>query len=239
MSTAQPTLDDIWRLFQETDRMIKESRKDMDRMGRENGQMRQESGQIRQETEQIRRETEQIRRETEQMRQENERMRRETERMSQETERKFQEGYDKVLASIGRLGNRLGDFIEDAVRPAAVRLFRERGIDVHEVYQNVSSQRGEEGIEIDLLVVNDNEAVAIECKSHLTLDDVKEQLERLAKLKRLLPKYADSRVLGAVAAMVIPDNVAKFAYRQGLFVIGQSGEQLLIRNDAQFVPKAW
>jgi hypothetical protein len=193
MSTAQPTLDDIWRLFQETDRMIKEGRRDF------------------------------------------EGMRQETERKFQETGRKI----DQVTEAIGKLGNRLGDFIEDAVRPAAVRLFRERGIDVHEVYQNVSSQRGEEGIEIDLLVVNDNEAVAIECKSHLTLDDVKEQLERLAKLKRLLPKYAGSRVLGAVAAMVVPDNVAKFAYRQGLFVIGQSGEQLLIRNDAQFVPKAW
>lgn len=215
--------------------MIKDGRKNTDRMSRESEEMRRE-------TEQMRRESEEMRRETEQMRRETEQMRRETERMSQETERKFQETgrkIDQVTEAIGKLGNRLGDFIEDAVRPAAVRLFRERGIDVHEVHQNVSSQRGEEGVEVDLLVVNDSDVVAIECKSHLTLDDVKEQLERLAKLKRLLPKYADSRVLGAVAAMVIPDNVAKYAYRQGLFVIGQSGEQLLIRNDAQFTPKAW
>jgi hypothetical protein len=125
------------------------------------------------------------------------------------------------------------------VRPAAVRLFRERGIEVHEVHQNVSAQRGDEGIEVDLLVVNDTEIVAIECKSKLTLEDIKEHLERLGKLKRLLPKYADSRVLGAIAAMVAPGDAAKYAYRQGLFVIGQSGEQLLIRNDAKFIPKAW
>ena len=56
----------------------------------------------------------------------------------------------------------MGDFIEDAVRPAAVRLFQSRGIIVHEVQQNVSVQRGEEGLEIDLMVVNDSEAVAVE-----------------------------------------------------------------------------
>ena len=58
----------------------------------------------------------------------------------------------------------MGDFIEDAVRPAAVRLFQSRGIIVHEVQQNVSVQRGEEGLEIDLMLVNDTEAVAVECK---------------------------------------------------------------------------
>lgn len=166
----------------------------------------------------------------------------ETTRNFQETDRKFQETDRKIKemsASIGRLGNRLGDFIEDAVRPSAVRLFKQRGIEVHEVQQNVSVQRGEEGIEIDLMVVNDSEAVAVECKSNLKLDDVNEHLERLDKLKRLLPRYKDFKVMGAVAAMVVPDNVARYAYGKGLFVIGQSGDHLEIRNDSQFTPAVW
>lgn len=166
----------------------------------------------------------------------------ETDRKFQETDRKFQETDRKikdVSASIGRLGNRLGDFIEDAVRPSAVRLFKQRGIEVHEVQQNVTVQRGEEGIEIDLMVVNDSEAVAVECKSNLKMDDVNEHLERLGKLKKLLPRYKDFKLMGAVAAMVIPDNVARYAYAQGLFVIGQSGEHLEIRNDDAFVPMVW
>jgi hypothetical protein len=165
-----------------------------------------------------------------------------TDRKFQETDRKFQDTDRKlkeVSTNIGKLGNRLGDFIQDAVRPSAVRLFQERGIVVHEVHQNVSSQRGEEGIEVDLLVVNDQDVIAIECKSNLKQQDVDEHLVRLAKLKRLLPTYADKRVMGAVAAMVVPDNVAAYAYRQGLFVIGQSGEQMLIRNDARFAPAIW
>ena len=141
--------------------------------------------------------------------------------------------------TIDKLDHRLGDYIEDAVRPAAVRLFRDRGIEVHEVHQNVTAQREGEEIEVDLLVVNDTDVIAIECKSLLSMDDVNEHRQRLDKLKRLLPKYAGSRVLGAVTAMVIPDNVAHYAYRQGFFVIGQSGEQLIIRNDDRFRPKAW
>jgi hypothetical protein len=158
-----------------------------------------------------------------------------TDRRAKETEQKIKE----MTASIGRLGNRLGEFIEEAVRPAAVRLFRERGIEVHEVQQNVSVQRGDEGLEVDLMVANDLDLVAVECKSNLKQQDVDEHLARLAKIKRLLPKYANSRVMGAVAAMVIPDNVARYAYSKGLFVIGQSGEHLEIRNEAGFQPAVW
>ena len=164
----------------------------------------------------------------------------ETDKKLQDTDKLFQETDGKikeVTGNIGKLGNRLGEFIEDAVRPAVVRLFRQRGIDVHEVHPNVSSQRAGEGVEIDVLVVNDVELVAIECKSKLSVDDVNEHVERLAKIKRLLPSYADKRVLGAVAAMVIEDSVAQYAYRKGLYVIGQSGDHLEIRNAVGFVAK--
>ena len=92
-----------------------------------------------------------------------------------------------------------------------------------------------------MLVVNDTDAIAIamECGSLLSVDDVNEHRERLDRFKRLLPSYADKRVLGAVTAMVIPDDVAGYAYRQGFYVIGQSGEQLIIRNDERFQPRAW
>jgi hypothetical protein len=143
------------------------------------------------------------------------------------------------MTGTGKLGNRLGDFIEDAVRPAAVRLFRARGIDVHEVHQNVSAQRDEGGIEVDLLAVNDTDVVAIECESNLSRDDIDEHLERLGKLNTLLPSYAGKRVLGAVAALRIPDPVPRYAYRKGLFVIGQNGDHLEIRNDGNFTSAVW
>lgn len=145
----------------------------------------------------------------------------------------------EVNKSIGRLTNRLGEFVEEAVRPSAVRLFRERGIDVHEVHQNVTSKRAGEALEIDLLVINDEDVVVIECKSNLSVDDVNEHIERLEKVKRLLPAHKGKRISGAVAGMVIPDNVAMYAIRKGLYVIGQNGEHLELRNDLSFSAKIW
>jgi hypothetical protein len=160
---------------------------------------------------------------------------REIKAIQQETAREIK----AVNTSVGRLSNRLGEFVEEAVRPAAVRLFRECGIDVHEVQQNIVVKREGESLEIDLFVVNDKDAVAIECKSNLSIDDVNEHLQRLEKMKRLMPRYQGNQILGAVAGMVIPEHVAAYAIKQGLYVIGQTGEQLGLRNDANFVAKAW
>ncbi|MEB3248516.1 MAG: hypothetical protein VKK07_04145 [Merismopediaceae bacterium] len=70
-------------------------------------------------------------------------------------------------------------------------------------------------------------------------DDVDEHLERLAKFKQLLPRYQPLKIRGAVAAMVVPDQIANYAYRKGLFVIAQSGDDLMILNGAKFRPKTW
>ena len=84
----------------------------------------------------------------------------------QDAQKQTEREIKAVNVSIGRLSNRLGEFVEEAVRPSAVRLFRERGIDVHEVQQNIIVKRDGEGLEIDLLVINDKDAVVIECKSN-------------------------------------------------------------------------
>ncbi len=200
MQTANspaPTLDDILRLFQETDRKFQESRQEFDRRLQE------------------------------------------TDRVMKESQKETERAIKAVNTCIGNLGNRLGQFVEEAVRPSAVRLFRECGIDVHEVQQNIAVKRDGEGLEIDLLVVNDKDAVAIECRRNLSIDDVNEHLARLDNIKRLLPRYKDNRVLGAVAGMVIPENVAQYAIRKGLYVIGQNGDHLELRNEQAFLPTAW
>lgn len=233
MSSA--AADEIWALLREA----AEARKETERMFQETERRFQETERRFQETERLMKEQSQDFQETKlflkAQSEETNRKMQETDRKMQETDRKIKE----VTTSIGRLGNKLGDFVEEMVRPAAVRLFQEQGIAVHEVHQNVSARRVDGAIEVDLLVVNDGDAVAIECKSTLGIDDVNEHLARLGKLKQLLPTYANKRVLGAVTGMVIPDNVAQYAYRNGLYVIGQTGDHLQIRNDAGFCPRVW
>ena len=163
----------------------------------------------------------------------------ETSREIKEVQKETAREIKAVNTSIGRLSNRLGEFVEEAVRPSAVRLFRERCIDVYEVHQNVTSDREGSAFEIDLLVVNNQDVVAIECKSNLSIDDVNEHLERLEKIKRFLPDHVNKRISGAVAGMVIPANVATYAIKKGLYVIGQNGEHLELRNEKSFTAKTW
>ncbi|MBE9072287.1 DUF3782 domain-containing protein [Microcystis sp. LEGE 08355] len=159
----------------------------------------------------------------------------ETDKQIKETDKQI----NRVSKQIGELGNRLGEFVEWQVRPAVVRLFQERGIDVHEFHPGISVKRDNEGLEIDLLVVNDTDAILVEVKSKLTQRDVDEHLQRLAKFKRLMPRFRDVKALGAVAAMIVPNEVASYACRQGLFVLVQSGENVIILNDAEFTPRVW
>ncbi|MDD5308782.1 MAG: DUF3782 domain-containing protein [Deltaproteobacteria bacterium] len=152
-----------------------------------------------------------------------------------ETDRKIKE----VNLQIGHLGNRLGEFVEGVVRPGLVRLFRERGIEVHGTLRDVGGSRDGVACQVDLLVVNDTDAVAVEVKSRLGERDVDEHVERLGKLKLVFPVFASRRLLGAMGAMVIPDGAARYAEERGLFVIGQSGEDAVLLNAPGFSPRAW
>jgi hypothetical protein len=80
----------------------------------------------------------------------------------------------------GDLGNRLGEFVEAMVEPAVVELFRQQGLDVNEVYPRMKLGHGRERIEIDLLVVDGDTAVAVECKTRLTVEDVDRQGENVS-----------------------------------------------------------
>jgi hypothetical protein len=166
----------------------------------------------------------------------------ETDRRFKETDRKMREvfeRFDKLSRRFGDLGNRLGEFVEAMVEPAVVELFRRQGLDVSEVYRRVTSRRGGERIEIDLLVVDSDTAVAVECKSRLTREEVERHVERMNKFKRLLPKYADMRIHGAVAGMVVDEDAIEAAQAAGLWVLAQSGETVALKNDPGFAPRVW
>ncbi len=222
---AATTADDVWRLLGE----LAEAQKETERRFQETERRFQETEHRFQEAERRFQETERLLKESSQA----------GERRFRETERLIQQTNQQLNQQIGRLGNRLGEFAEWKVRPAAVGLLQERGIAVHELAAEVAVQRQGEGLEIDLLAINETEAVLIEVKSKLSQDDVKEHLERLAKFKRLMPRYRDVRALGAIAALVVPEAVARYAYRQGLFVLAPSGDDMAILNDPQFQPRAW
>ena len=162
-----------------------------------------------------------------------------------EFEEKLDKGFEKSRKEfdrkIGKISNILGSFVEGLVEPKLLELFQNRGIFVTEIYHNVEIHgKGITGIEIDLLLANSKYSVAVEVKTTLTVEDVKEHLSRLEKLQKNPNRIVRNTTLyGAVAGMRIVQKADIFASRKGLFVLRQKGEIVEIANDEKFKPREW
>jgi hypothetical protein len=146
---------------------------------------------------------------------------------------------DNTTRAVDGLTTRWGQFVENLVEPSVVRLFRERGIEVQETSRRVKSQRPGAEMEIDILAINGDVAVAVEVKSRLSHQDVEYFLDCLRRFKQSFPHYANYQIYGAVAGIEIDEGVDRFAYQRGLFVIKQTGDTVMIANNPTFQPTAW
>ena len=178
---------------------------------------------------------------------------RESEQRRKEYQQDFeqrQRTYEKEIADLRQivaqtnkqvagLSSRWGEFVENLVKPAAAQLFREQGIDVHHTALRVDAQDSQGSLEIDILVENTNEVVAIEVKSHLEVRDVKQFLQTLERFKIAFPKYQDYKLYGAVAGIKIDERSDVFATQEGLFLIEPAGDSVIIANSQKVKPRIW
>ncbi|MEO5351283.1 MAG: hypothetical protein H7836_16820 [Magnetococcus sp. YQC-3] len=212
------TVDDVWKMFQETNRLFQESQERWEQRHQEMERVLQAD-----------------RAETKSVFQETERQIQETAAQMRETDIKVKQ----VSALVGNLGGRWGEFVEGLIALACIAMFRERGIQVDEIFPRGKKVIDGKHMEIDLLVANAVAAVLIEVKSQLQVEDVRNHLTRLAEFKAFFPRYANCQVYGAVAGIVVESKADQFAMKQGLFVIEQSGESVRLANDREFKPKVW
>jgi hypothetical protein len=199
---------DIYKLFEKTEAQFAEFQKEADRRSAE------------------------AKAEDDRRSAEDDRRREEANRTMEELKKQVQE----TTKAVNNLTTPLCHFMEEIVEPAVVRLFQERGIDVTQTMSRLKSQRPGAAMEIDIVAVNGSELVAVECKSRLSKDDVNDFLTRLQRFKVAFPQFREFQVYGAVAGIEIDQGIDAYAYRQGLFVIKQSGETVKIANDDLFQP---
>ncbi|MFN5836784.1 MAG: DUF3782 domain-containing protein [Pseudanabaena sp.] len=182
---------------------------------------------------------------------------RESERQRKEQQREFEQSLQeyrktseqemaelkKIVAQtnkqVGGITSCWGEFVENLVRPAAVRMFHKKGIEVHFTALRVEAQDENGSIEIDVLAENTNEVVAIEVKSHLEVRDVKRFLITLDRFKQALPKYQSYKLYGAIAGIKVDERADEYATQEGLFLIKPSGDTVAIANGQDFVAKTW
>jgi len=216
---SQPiTLDDIFALFRESE------------------QERKEYQRTSQQT------FEQSQRAFEQYRQTAERKMAELRKQSDRTDQQIEKLIAQVSQTnkqVGGLTSRWGEFVENLIKPAVSRLFQEKGIDVHLTALRVNGQDREGSIEIDILVENTTEVVAIEVKSHLEVRDVKRFLQTLERFKKAFPKHKTDKLYGAVAGIKIDERANEYAIQEGLFLIQPAGDSVIIANNYNFEPRVW
>jgi len=159
----------------------------------------------------------------------------ETDRKFQETDRKFQERiqerdkefektrllFQEVAASQRETGRQLdelkqhvrgvtdslGLFAENMVLPSAVRLFRERGLEINELGSRFRSRYNGETMEVDIIGSGPGIVLAIEVKLRLRQSHVEKFLEKLNNFFKFYPRYHGLTLYGAIGGMSIDAEV--------------------------------
>lgn len=233
------TSDDVWRLLGELIEAQQETRQLLKQQSEEAALRSQEADRRSQETDRLFQEAALRSQETDRQFQETALHFRETEQLIEQVVQENRRVNQKLSEQLGALGGKWGLFVENMVAPACETLFVKRGIPVHQVSQRVKKRYNGETMEIDVLVLNQNHALIVEVKSSLGVQDVKDFVVDLGRFREFFPEYANRQIYGAVAGIAIESEADRYAYRQGLFVLTQSGETMIILNNDQFRPRAW
>jgi hypothetical protein len=94
--------------------------------------------------------------------------------------------------------------------------------------------------EVDILLENGNTVLAMDVKAKPVIDDVREHVRRMEKLRCYADKRRDQRkLMGAVAGAIISEGVKRFALKNGFYVLEQAGDTVKIDVPENFTPKVW
>ena len=142
---------------------------------------------------------------------------------------------------LGDFTNSFGEMVEYMVAPNLQDRFLDLGLDFDDVSKDRKVRDKKNGIhfQIDVYLENSDTAMLVEVKADLTIGDINTHMERLEKMRR----YADLRgggraFLGAVAGILVKDNVKEYALSQGLYLAEPSGETFNI-TPPHDKPREW
>ncbi|MGQ9864336.1 MAG: hypothetical protein ACUVRD_07660, partial [Bacteroidia bacterium] len=166
-----------------------------------------------------------------------------TDRQLQQTiqtlDRHIKETKKKLRYLDGLFTGQWGKLVESLVSGDMVRLLKERGIEVHQVYGRAEAFFAGKKLEIDILAANGEDVVAVEVKTTLWVKSVRRFVRKLKVLKQAFPLYQNKYLYGAIAFIRVEEKADLYAMRQGLFVIRATGKSASIINDKDFKPRVF
>ncbi|MCL1927529.1 MAG: hypothetical protein FWG07_01885 [Treponema sp.] len=142
---------------------------------------------------------------------------------------------------LGALTNLFGDVTEAMIAPKICEKFEEFGFIFPRANPNVriNDRVNNISFEVDILLENGDKAMLLEVKTKLTAERVNKNIEKLEKMRKYADLRGDKRIfLGAVAGIVVTDEVRAYALNQGFYFIEYSGENFYI-TPPNGKPKEW
>ena len=83
--------------------------------------------------------------------------------------------------------------------------------------------------EADLFLEDGKYVMPVEVKTSLTIDDVNYHLQRIDTIRKYMDSKIDKRtIVGAVAGGTVPQNIMRYAHKNGLYVFTLSGESVMV-----------
>jgi hypothetical protein len=171
-----------------------------------------------------------------------EKQRQEDEKKRQEDWLQFRREIKEINKNLGGLSNTMGEWVEGYFQNQVSKRFKSMGyIFTEKGNKTFENPDGTKYAEVDNWLENSDCVMAIEVKSVATTKHIEDHIERMQKIANRLKEKGDSReVLASVAAMSFKQGVEELAKQNGMFVITQSGENLIIEDTPEgWTPKNW
>ena len=136
--------------------------------------------------------------------------------------RKTIQKLDNIGCQPGDLGLVQGEVAEDLFFRNLRGVFKKARIDLKKVKRNLKRKGAGE---FDLVAENGDKVLVVEVKNKLDKRMVDKFLEKkLPRFKELFPEYEKYQVVGGMGALVVKDDVGRYAEKAGLYVLTQTDE---------------
>ena len=143
---------------------------------------------------------------------------------------------DDVGRQLGEQGLVQGEVAEELFYRNVGNLFAPLDLRFERIRRNLKIK----GLgEYDIVAENGSQVLVLEIKNKLEKRLVDKFLtKKLPRFKELMPRYRGSRVLAGVGALVVKDDVGRYAEKAGLFVLTQTSDGgAALFNRKGFKPK--
>ena len=238
--TTAPTFESVWASLQENARQLKET----ERLFREQQKAEKERERKKRDRERKKREQERKKREQERKKREQERKKREQElsemrqyfKERDEKKDKEWENYERRMKNMEKLtgswSNNHGTFAEEyfynAFLDGEQNFFGEKFDKIRNQVHHVTSKLEDE---YDIVMYNHAAVAIIEAKYTAHVNDIPQTLKKAETFRILCPEYKDFKIYLGLASMSFYQDVEEKCTEQGIAIIKQVGDMVVI-NDA-------